>query len=80
VKGLILLAQLACHAVPLPNGGCQWCCESETVSACRTIARCETEEQKREKREYQLQREKNRIDMMREQNKAEQLRQKAEQG
>lgn len=74
MKGLILLAQLTCSAMPLPNGGCQWCCESETVQACRHMDRCETKQEEKERREYNLEVQKNQLEILKEKNKAEALK------
>lgn len=75
MKSMLLLAQLVCGAVELPNGGCQWCCESETVRACKHMSRCETREEERQRRQYQLERDKLQLEILKEKNKAEEMRQ-----
>jgi len=70
MKGLILLAQLTCQSMALPNGGCQWCCDNDNVRACRNIDRCETKEEETNRKKLELQQKRLELEILREKNKA----------
>lgn len=39
IFGFLLLAQVACGYVNLPNGTCQMCCGSGAVQACKFVGK-----------------------------------------